>query len=50
MKQAVNNVAVVLQGLQKELGRLTDAANNGHSPSAATMISSEAPMQRSCAA
>ncbi len=29
MKQAVNNVALVLQGLQKEMGRLTDAANNG---------------------
>jgi len=29
MKQAVNNVAVVLQGLQKELGRLTDASKEG---------------------
>ena len=29
MKQAINNVAGVLQGLQKELGRLTDAANQG---------------------
>jgi len=29
MKQAVNNVAVVLQGLQKELGRLTDASKAG---------------------
>ncbi len=29
MKQAVNNVAVVLQGLQKELGRLTTAAKEG---------------------
>jgi methyl-accepting chemotaxis protein len=29
MKQAVNNVAVVLQGLQKELGRLTDASRAG---------------------
>jgi len=29
MKQAVNNVAVVLQGLQKELGRLTDASHQG---------------------
>ena len=29
MKQAVNNVAVVLQGLQKELGRLTDASREG---------------------
>ncbi|HXN46968.1 MAG TPA: hypothetical protein VN893_10040, partial [Bryobacteraceae bacterium] len=30
MKQAVNNVAVVLQGLQKELGRLTEASKEGH--------------------
>jgi len=29
MKQAVNNVAVVLQALQKELARLTDASNAG---------------------
>jgi len=29
MKQAVNNVAVALQGLQKELTRLSDAANAG---------------------
>ena len=29
MKQAVNNVALVLQGLQKELGRLTDASREG---------------------
>jgi len=29
MKQAINNVALVLQGLQKELARLTDAANAG---------------------
>jgi len=30
MKQAVNNVAVVLQSLQKELGRLTEASREGH--------------------
>lgn len=30
MKQAVNNVALVLQGLQKELARLGDAATDGH--------------------
>ena len=30
MKQAINNVAVVLQGLQKELARLTDASKEGH--------------------
>ncbi len=29
MKQAVNNVAVVLQGLQKEMGRLTEASREG---------------------
>jgi methyl-accepting chemotaxis protein len=29
MKQAVNNVAVVLQGLQKELNRLTQASHEG---------------------
>ena len=29
MKQAVNTVAVVLQGLQKELGRLTEASREG---------------------
>src|ERR1035438_3354555 len=29
MKQAVNNVAVVLEGLQKELGRLTEASREG---------------------
>ena len=29
MKQAVNNVAVVLQGLQKELARLTEASHEG---------------------
>ena len=29
MKQAINNVALVLQGLQKELARLTEASNDG---------------------
>ncbi len=29
MKQAVNNVAAVVQGLQKELGRLTEASREG---------------------
>jgi methyl-accepting chemotaxis protein len=29
MKQAINNVAIVLQGLQKELGRLTEASKEG---------------------
>ncbi len=30
MKQAINNVALVLQGLQKEMGRLTVASLEGH--------------------
>ena len=50
MKQAVNNVGTVLQGLQKELARLTDASKDGKLPSAATRISSRAPMPTSCAA
>jgi methyl-accepting chemotaxis protein len=29
MKQAINNIAVVLQGLQKEMARLTDASREG---------------------
>src|ERR1035441_5339316 len=29
MKQAINNVGTVLQGLQKELARLTDASKEG---------------------
>ncbi|MGB8012261.1 MAG: methyl-accepting chemotaxis protein [Terriglobales bacterium] len=29
MKQAINNIAIVLQSLQKELARLTDASNAG---------------------
>ncbi len=29
MKQAVNNVAIVVQGLQKEMARLTDASKDG---------------------
>ena len=29
MKQAINNVAAVVQGLQKELGRLTEASREG---------------------
>ena len=50
MKQAVNNVGMVLQGLQKELARLTDAAKEGKLPSAAIRISFKAPMPTSCAA
>ena len=50
MKQAVNNVAGVLQGLQKELVRLTDASKEGNSPTAASRSSSRAPTRRSSAA
>ena len=50
MKQAVNNVAVVLQGLQKELVRLTEASQTGNSPNAASRSSSRAPTPTSCAA
>jgi methyl-accepting chemotaxis protein len=48
MKQAVNNVAVVLQGLQKELGRLTEASRGkGNSRNAANPTSSRAPTRAS---
>jgi len=50
MKQAINNVAGVLQGLQKELGRLTTARMPGNFPSAASMMISAAHMLRSFAA
>ena len=40
MKLAVNNVAVVLQGLQKEMGRLTDASQEGQIRSGANPNSS----------
>ena len=50
MKQAVNNVAVVLQGLQKEMARLTEPRKKDNSPSAASRSSSRARMPRSCAA
>ena len=50
MKQAVNNVAIVLQGLQKELIRLTQASHDGQLASAASRNSSRALMPRSCAA
>ena len=47
MKQAVNNVAAVLQGLQKELGRLTEARAKGSSRNAASPSSSRAPTRAS---
>ena len=51
MKQAINNVAVVLQGLQKELARLTEAAQRWAAVRTRPItISSRAPMPKSCAA
>jgi methyl-accepting chemotaxis protein len=50
MKQAVNNVGVVLQGLQKELGRLIEASKEGNSPSAASRRAFREPTRRSYAA
>ena len=44
MKIAVNNVASVLQGLQKEMARLTMASHEGQLASAASRSSSQAPM------
>ena len=45
MKQAINNVAVVLQGLQKELARLTEASKDGQLVRARqSTINSRAPM------
>ena len=50
MKQAINNVGAVLQGLQKELNRLTEHPKTDSSPSAARPTSFRAPMPTSCAA
>ncbi len=51
MKVAVNNVALVLQGLQKEMGRLTAASHDGAAcRSAANRSSSKARMRASCGA
>ena len=51
MKQAVNNVGLVLQGLQKELARLTDASKDGAAFRARQAgSSSRAHMRISCAA
>ena len=51
MKHAVNNVGIVLQDLQKELARLTDASNDGQiDRTRPTTINSTAPMPKSCAA
>ena len=50
MKLAVNNVGSVIQGLQKELMRLTDASKTASSLNAASPSSSAAPMPRSWAA
>ncbi len=50
MKVAVNNVAQVLQDLQKELARLTEPPTPANSPNAESTINSAALMRRSCAA
>ena len=50
MKVAINNVATVLQSLQKELARLTDAANAGKLPSAGITSNSAALTRRLCSA
>ena len=47
MKVAVNNVAVVLQGLQKEVGSLTLASRQGNSRSAARPLNSLEPTRQS---
>jgi methyl-accepting chemotaxis protein len=49
MKQAVNNVAVVLQGLQKELGRLTQASRDGELSERGNESQFQGLMPRSCA-
>ena len=46
MKKNINNVALVLQGLQKELQRLTEASKEGCSPREANPNSSKAPMRK----
>ena len=50
MKQAVNNVGIVLQSLQKELVRLTDASKEGQLSERGKPNSSRAPTPTSCAA
>ena len=50
MKQAVNNVGTVVQGLQKELMRLTDARRDGQLSERGKPEQFRAHMPRSCAA
>ncbi|MGB7150190.1 MAG: hypothetical protein WBD45_13615 [Terriglobales bacterium] len=50
MKQAVNNIAIVVQSLQKEMARLTELRKKDNSPTAASRSSSTAPTRRLCAA
>ena len=50
MKQAVNNVAVVVQSLQKEMARLTEPPRKGNSPIAESPSSSRARTPKSSAA
>jgi methyl-accepting chemotaxis protein len=50
MKQAVNNVAVVVQSLQKEMARLTEASKEGQLSDRGKPEQFRARMRRSCAA
>ena len=50
MKQAINNVATVLQGLQKELVRLTELRRKGNCPIAESRNNSRELTPRLCAA
>ena len=51
MKQAVNNVGIVLQGLQKEMARLTEASKDGQlTRTRQRRTSSRAHTPTSCAA
>ena len=50
MKLAVNNVGTVVQGLQKEMMRLTDASREGQLSERGKPEQFRAPMPRSCGA
>ena len=50
MKQAVNNVGSVVQSLQKELARLTDASKEGQLSERGKPEQFQGPMPTSCAA
>ena len=50
MKQAVNNVGIVLQALQKEMARLTEASKDGQLSQRGGPTSSRALTPTSCGA